>query len=390
MVQGQPQKIQLHDRKFSFEIEKEKEEGRLSDSRAAYYYTYIGEYQKALECYELPLEWNLSAVEHDDSLNFLNYKAVNAEEYIAERLKEETIVIISEAHHKPQHRVFTTELLDELYEKGFRYLGLETLTPNYVDKSKYLMDTSINERGYPLNSPLTGFFTREPQMANLLRKALELGFTIFGYESIGRELDRDLGQAMNIHKFMKDHDEGKVVIHCGWYHAIESDYPKKGNNYYMAHHLKKLTGIDPLTIYQDALTEKVIGIESPYYDMIHTDEVSVLVDEEGNPFNGVDGHQHVDILLFHPKITYFKNRESWLYKPGKSHFVSIDITKVDINEYPIIIEAFPVDEYNSVPVDIIELENQYDSTELILEKGKYRIRMTNRRSEIEIYEIEVK
>ena len=43
------------------------------------------------------------------------------------------------------------------------------------------------------------------------------------------------------------------------------------------------------------------------------------------------------------------------------------------------------------PVDIIELEKQYDLTELILEKGKYRIRMTNRRyKEKEIYEIEVK
>lgn len=390
LLHSQPQKLQLHDKKFSLEIEKEKEEGSLSDSRVAYYYTYIGKYQKALESYELPLEWNLSTITHDDSIKFLNYKAVNAEEYIAERLKEEAIVIISEAHHKPQHRVFTTELLDELYENGFRYLGLETLTPNYVDESKYLMDTLLNERGYPLNSPLTGFFTREPQMANLLRKASELGFTIFGYESINRALDRDLSQAINIHQFMEEHHEGKVVIHCGWYHAIESDYPKKGNDYYMAHHLKNLTGIDPLTIYQDALTEKATEIESPYYGMIHADEVSVLLDEEGNLFNGMDEHQHFDMFIFHPRTTYVKKRENWLYKPEEHHFMSIDKTKIDTTEYPIIVEAIPVGEYNSVPVDIIELDNESDSTALILKKGNYRIRMMNKDRKIEIYEIEVK
>ena len=124
--------------------------------------------------------------------------------------------------------------------------------------------------------------------------------------------------------------------------------------------------------------------------MIQTDEVSVLLDGEGNLFSGIDGHQHFDMFIFHPRTTYLKNRENWLYKPERSHFISIDKTKINANEYPIIVEAIPVGEYNSVPVDIIELDSQSDSTELILKKGNYKIRMINKDRDIEIYEIEVK
>ena len=67
---------------------------------------------------------------------------------------------------------------------------------------------------------------------------------------------------------MKAHPNEKIVLHCGWYHAIESDYPKRKSDNYMAYHLKKRTGINPLTIYQDALSEKVSMEESPYFKMI--------------------------------------------------------------------------------------------------------------------------
>ncbi|HFA52012.1 MAG TPA: hypothetical protein ENJ95_23595, partial [Bacteroidetes bacterium] len=199
------------DIKFCYEIEKELENGKLSDSKASYYYTFIGEYEKALMTYELPLAWGLDTMSYQDSLNFVRYHPINAIDYLTERTKNEQIVIISEAHNNPRHRIFTYRLLDSLYNNGFRYLGVETLTPNIIDSTKFLMDTLLNKRGYPLNNLLTGYYTREPQMGNLIRKAISLGFEAFAYEVVSRKEERDLQQAINIKKFLEKHPGQKVI-----------------------------------------------------------------------------------------------------------------------------------------------------------------------------------
>ncbi|MEO1258644.1 MAG: hypothetical protein AAFZ15_07595 [Bacteroidota bacterium] len=382
--------LPLHDKKFSHQIEQELKDGKISDSKAAYYYTYIGGYQKALEHYELPLDWGLDSITKKDSIGFLNYHPVNAVTYLAERIKNEQLVIISEAHQKPQHRVFTAELLAVLYKNGFRYLGLETITPSYGDSTKFLMDTLLHERGYPLHSPLTGMYTRETQMGNLVRTAINLGFEIFGYEKTTKKTERDLQQAMNIERFMKKDPKGKVVVHCGWYHAIESDFPKRKSDNYLAYHLKKRTGIDPLTIYQDALSEKIILPESPFYQLINADQVSVLMDEHENVFNGVDEKKHFDILIYHPRTTYIKNRPDWLANREGVQFVKINKNKIAKAYFPVLVEVFPLGEEHSVPVDVVELSSENDVTELLLQKGSYIVRVTDQDNTIKAYSITVK
>ena len=303
-------------------------------------------------------------------------------------IEKEQVVIISEAHHKPQHRIFTADMLNVFYEKGYRYLGLETLTPNFVDPSKCLMDTMINERGYALNSPLSGFYTREPQMGNMVRKAISLGMTVFGYEYTGGELDRDLGQAKKIAEYMADHPEGKILIHCGWYHAIESNYPKYEGTNYMAYHLKQITGIDPLTIYQDALSEKRKLEESPYYRTLDAVEVSVLVDDKGDVFNGKIGTDHFDILVYHPEPSYKKNRPDWLYKESLKEVY--EEYKGREEDYPIIVEAYKLEEENGVPVDRVEYMEITEKKPLLLELGKYRIRILDKHlSPLKEYELKV-
>lgn len=378
----------LHPKKFSFEIEAELASKKMSASSAAYHYTYIGNYQKALENYALPLDWGLDTMTLKDSLQFLAYKPVNAFEYLKEATKKAELVIISEAHHLPQHRIFTKDLLETLYQNGFRHLGLETLSPAY-EENHFLMDKNLKDRCYPLNSPLTGYYTREPQMGNLVREALDLGFKIFGYERTDRKTERDLQQAENIAKYIKAHPNEKIVIHCGWYHAIESDFPKRKTDNYMAFHLKNKTGIDPLTIYQDAFSEKLTMPESPFYRMIKSDEVSVLLDKEGKAFSGVEEAIHFNMHVYHPRTMYLKNRPNWLLKPGENQFVPINKNKIGGNEYPVLIEAFPIGESFSVPVDIIEMMDSEDPSELILKPGEYTIRITTKSKKTMEYKKEV-
>src|SRR5690606_27232652 len=156
-------------------------------SLAAWNYSFIGEYQKALEAYEkTSRKDNHSISDMEVALLLSDYSTRPAAEYIIERSKNERIIIINEAHHQPLHRVFTASLLLGLYESGFRYLGLEALAE----------DSLLNIRKWPQVGD--GYYTSEPQFGNLIREASRLGFTLFGYESPEKGRERELGQAKNI------------------------------------------------------------------------------------------------------------------------------------------------------------------------------------------------
>ncbi len=360
-----PKPIPLHDLKSSPEIEQEK-----YASNKAYYYAYIGEDKKALETYEVDLAWGFDTITPEHKAEFLTYQPINAIEYLAERTKEEQILIISEAHQKPAHRVFTRQLLRVLYENGYRYLGMEALMPSYGDSTKFLLDTLLHERAYPLNSPITGTYTREPQMGNLVREAIKIGFQLFAYEIAESEEERDLVQARKIERFMKQHPDGKLVLHCGWYHAIESNLPKREKDNWMAYHLKQRTGINPFTIYQDVLTEKIAIDESPYYELVDSDEVSVLVNEAGDTYGG----EHFDALLYHPRTNYIKNRPHWLWEVEGNQAVKVQQKYLKDLVFPVIVRAYGKNENrNATPIDMIELDSVEEETVLLLPKGKYHI-----------------
>lgn len=387
----QAQKVHLHQLKFSEQIAEELAAEKISDSQAAYHLSFIGKYREALDHYEVPLEWDLDEMTAAEEENFRQYKAVNAYDYLAERTKDEQIVIISEAHQKPQHRVFTRQMLEHLYTNGFRYLGVETLTPHYDMEGHYLLDEDLQQRGYTLFGPRSGTYTMEPQMSNMIQEAIAMGFKLFAYEGKSDEVERDLWQAQRIKQFMEEHPDGKVVIHCGWYHAVESDYPKyKGKeDRYMAHHLKEITGIDPLTIYQDALTERFLDEESPYYDKVKANEVSVLVNAAGETFNGKPGTDHFDIMVYHPRTRYRKNRPNWLYHLPQHTFVAVKKNIIPDDQYPVLVKAYRAGEKaEATPADIIELSAPNDKTYLVLKKGKYRVVIVNREGKEWKYDLE--
>ena len=106
--QVEAQKIPLHQYKFSTEIDSGLMTGEMKAHRAAQYFSYIGEYQKALSVpNEVELEWGFDTLTIQDKMHFQKYKVYDAVEAIIKRAEQERIIIINEAHHKPLHRVFT-------------------------------------------------------------------------------------------------------------------------------------------------------------------------------------------------------------------------------------------------------------------------------------------
>ncbi len=349
--------------KFSYQIESDLANEKITPSKAGLLYSLIGDYQNSNRCSDIPVSWGIDSL----TLDNLNYKP--ALPLIVEQARHRSIVIISENHLKPQHRIFASEIIRELTKLGFSHLGLETFSN--VSNSNMLLDSALSSRGYPLNSPITGTYTLEPQMAELVRNAIELDYILFAYERSEKidGKDRDEIQADNIIRYIEDNPNSKIVIVCGFHHAIESDIRKRERFYWMAHYLKRKLGVDPLTIYQDNFTEKFIENEHVVLKQLCISEPSTFINQEEEL---VKISAHVDIEVVHPKTTYINRRPSWLYKDEDYKPVKVKLNRQAQN-FPIIVSAYRTNETSAVPIDRIELKHKYDTKELVLKKGKYRI-----------------
>ena len=278
--------------KFSSQIETDFK--YVSQKTSAY--SMIGKYQKALNTYCLEMEVRIDSGEKQGELTseelsyFQSFRPKNAVDYIVERSQGEKVILINEAHNDPRHRVFTKSLLEGLYENGYRYLGLESLGPSFEDSLALGGDTRLNDRGYPLNSYYTGIYTREPQFANLIRDAIQMGFTVFGYENTPfQQVERDSAQALNVMKVLDKDPEAKVLLYGGYAHIVESFSEDRGSNYgktkWLGGILQELSGINPLTINQEILTERFLQANSPYFSLIKSEVPAVLLNTQDQPFN---------------------------------------------------------------------------------------------------------
>ncbi len=310
---------------------------------------------------------NVPKITGADSLYFKRFKAQNALNYIIDRSKREQLIIINEAHHEARHRVFTTALLQGLYQNGYRLLGLEALA-----------DTLINKRGFPVVE--SGFYTQEPQMANMIAEALKIGFTVFGYEAgegkNGKE--REIEQAKNIAKVMAKNPGAKVLIHCGFDHAIEGTPGNKNWEKAMAGRLKEYTHIDPFTIDQVAYSPKGdTKYNSPYISLTHANMPVIMVAADGKTFNGPEGTDRTDCRIIHPVEQLKDGRATWLNQGLQRK--SYTVPKAKLGTYPALVLAYRANEYakNGIPADIIEISDPITPTHLLLAKGNYDIIVKN-------------
>lgn len=323
-------------------------------------YSFIGQHQKAIEAYDLSGDKGQGDF---IELSINNCTVVDAKKYIVERSKREKIIIINEAHHQPLHRVFTTSLLDDLWKNGYRYFGLEGIANA----------TLINRRKKIKLSD--GFYTSEPQFANMLRHAIKVGFTLFAYEAAGKNgVQREQAQALNIAKVMRLHPNGKFLIHCGFSHVAEANHPDWGKA--MAGRLKTLSGYDPFTIDQVEMSERnQKQFESTAFKQLQVEQSSVVIKNDTGLCSISNDNRKIDVKVVHPRTKYAHNRPNWLFKNKNYHYVNPSNYFNSI-AFPSLIFAYSkTDDDTDVPVDVIEIENPNDLTQLILPVGTYRLKM---------------
>lgn len=343
-----------------------------------------GEYRKALEQWDIAFAGNYKPYTQQelDSVRAA-YQVVPAADYILEQAKSNRIIIINEAHHSSLHRVFTRSLLQQLYDNGYRNLGLEALTNGKQT------DSLLHDRKYPVME--TGHYTKDPQFGNLIRTALEIGYKVFPYETTNRNngKPREIDQARNIQEVIERRPNEKFLIHCGFGHVVVGDHEQWEKA--MAGRLAEFTGIDPLTIDQVLYSEKSrLEVSHPLLQAFPITRPSVLIDRENRPLRYAQGKTWADIAVLHPLSSYTAERPDWLFENG-SKKVNLTLSDLDI-EFPVMVLAFKKGEMISeaVPVDILEVADKNTPTLLALPKGRYEVVIANRKEEARKLALEVK
>jgi len=347
-------------------------------------YATKGDYQNALKHWGLafrskPKSYTKTQI---DSIN-KKYKIVKATDYITEQANKNQIVIINEAHHNSSHRVFTKSLLQKLYDVGYKNLGFEAL-----GNGAYL-DSLLNKRKYPIQE--TGFYIKNPQFGNLVRDALSIGYHLFAYENTNNSdgKQREIEQAKNIQMMIKKKPNEKFIIHCGFDHVLEGNYPRWEKT--MAGRLEEYTGINPFTINQTQYTEKSKSeLNHPLLKSLNIKEPSILLDKNNIPYKYRRGKTWTDIAVFHPNTIYIDDRPNWLFKNGNKNII-VELKEIDIL-FPVMVLAFKKGENinNAVPIDIYEVKNKSINPHLALPKGKYEIVVVNKGNDAQKFELEVK
>jgi len=372
---GEIQKIDFStDYKFSSEIE----EQVVNDTLAWRYQISAADYAKKGDYKNALIHWDLGMPTQNrnytkseiDSIHS-KYEVVNAKDYIIQEAEKSQIVMINEAHHNSMHRVFTKSLLKDLFEMGYKNLGLEALD-NGIS-----LDSALNSRGYSIQK--TGHYTQDPQFGNLVREALEIGYDVFAYERIGSEFGkiREIEQAKNIQQVIESKPNEKFLIHCGFAHLMEGEY--SGWEKAMAGRLKEYTGINPLTINQVEYSERSKEeFNHPILKTFDIKESSILIDEDNNPLKYEREDAWADIAVLHPNTQYIDNRPHWLFENDNKN-ISIELNDISM-DFPVLVLAYKkgedIDE--AVPFDIIELKNKTEKGHLALKKGTYEIVVTNK------------
>ncbi len=223
-----------------------------------------------------------------NSIKLKNTTYKLATPYILQKAKENTILMFNEEHHNPFHRLYLTSLLPKLKKEGYHILTLEML--NY-DHNKF------TNQHYLLSAK--GSYSNEPYFANLVRTALELGFTIKSHEvkNSSDHYEREKQQAQNLNAIVKENPNQKIIVYAGYEHIAEMP-PKMHNQYKrMAQLFTELSGVNPFTIDQTKLSKN---------HPIHTISIPVL---NNSPFVPKELKGMYDLVLSYPQdISYLHKK----------------------------------------------------------------------------------
>jgi hypothetical protein len=267
----------------------------------SWYQSFLGDYQDAelgFSIEQKPLSDDIAS-----PLNQPGWHALPALGYLPQLAKNYRVVFLNEAHNIALTRTLTVRLLKPLREQGFNVFAVETLYPSDA--------TALNKRGYPIAA--SGFYTREPIYAEMVRTALKLGYKVVAYEADPYHTGdaREAQQAENLWKILQDDPHAKLVVNAGYAHIQKTGKFLGARS--MAEHFTADSGIDPLSIEQTILIpHQTQSMNHPDYDAIiaatQPAQPIVFVNKNGKPWSLRPGY---DASVIFPPERFVYGRPTW-------------------------------------------------------------------------------
>ncbi|MGH8183639.1 MAG: hypothetical protein ACREPH_08275 [Rhodanobacteraceae bacterium] len=268
----------------------------------SWFQSFIGDYEDAEQSFSIQQK----ALPDDtpSPLGQPGWHDVPALDYIPQLAKKYRVVMLNEAHNIALTRTLTVRLLKPLREEGYNVFAVETLYHSDI--------AALNKRGYC--TPSSGFYTREPIYAEMVRTALKLGYKVIAYEADPEHTGdaREAQQAENLWKVLKDDPNAKLVVNAGYAHIQKTGKFLGAQS--MAEHFIKDSGITPLSVEQTTLIPHIDrSMDHPDYDPIiataHPMQPIVFVDKDGKPWSLRPGY---DVSVVFPEEHFMYGRPTWL------------------------------------------------------------------------------
>lgn len=301
------------------------------------------------------------------------YEPAPAADWITTEATKYRVVMINEAHHSAETRILTFSLLTRLRTLGYTHFAVEALSEG---------DVGLAKRGYPVES--TGYYTREPIFADMIREALRLGYELVPYESPfspgETQQQRETIQATNlVERVLAKHPDAKMLVHAGYAHISKTRTGLPDDAKPMAMEFMRLTGLSILSVDQTAPRPYIIGNGETEHDRLNAEfEIqtpSVLLQKKSRRVWSMDP-ERFDATVILPKSPENELRPAWLSVEGKRIATSVDMSAC-LRHLPCLVEArYAAEGDDAIPADqFVMIKAGEAGTPLFLPPGKYRIRL---------------
>ena len=327
-------------------------------------YSRVGHYKDAMRMAE---KGNLFSDKKRLAKTYENVITIPLSEVMDSIIENNRVIMLNEMHFNPHSRAFVISWLENCYQNGYRYFAAETL---------FAKDSLVNERRTVLLGE-TGFYSDEPVFGDLLRTALNMGYTLVPYESDGWGVDRERNEADNLTKNILDKDpEAKFLVFGGMGHITD----RKGWSM-MGGFFKEKTGIDPFTMDCSVMTfseqyESMDSLRTAFFDRIDAMPIR-------EPIICYDTVEHIypnnsgmDATCCLPRTRFIEdNIPDWKVYNGKMLY-TIDRRFIKKNGFPEgCVSAFLKSEGEQcVPIDQYMYGKDEKEFKLALYKGEYLLR----------------
>ena len=312
----------------------------------SWYQSFIGDYKDAelgFSIQQKPL-----ADDNPSPLTQPGWHPVPALDYIPRLAGQYRAVFLNEAHNIALTRTLTVRLLKPLHEEGFNVFAVETLYHSDI--------AALNKRGYPTAD--SGFYTREPIYAEMVRTALKLGYKVVAYEADPDHTGdaREAQQAGILAKILKDDPNAKLVVNAGYAHIQKTGKFLGAQS--MAEHFIEDSGVTPLSVEQTILIpHQDHSMDHPDYDAIVSatdpNQPIVFVDKDGKPWPLRPGY---DLSVVFPEERFEFGRPTWLTLWG-ARVPYVVNGNICLRHWPCMVAARYADEGNdAVPADRMVLD----------------------------------